>query len=136
MTDELTAHQKRMLMELLISLAKSDGKVGEIENEAIEDYAELMDVPLEELSGSFTIAELTPHFDTPASRVAVIEELCRMARLDGRLGDSEQGIIIDVAHRLGISPDLVTRIDDWVVDGMRWMARGEDLIADAERQLA
>lgn len=136
MTDELTTHQRRMLMELLITLAKADGRVGEIENEAIEDYAELMEVPLEELSGTFSIADLTPHFDSPASRVAVIEELCRMARLDGTFVVAEQDAIIEVAKRMGISPELVTRIDDWVVDGMRWMARGEDLIADAERQLA
>lgn len=136
MTDELTSHQRRMLMEMLITIAKADGGVDEIENEAIQDYAELMEVPLDELSGGFTIAELTPHFDTPSSRVAVIEELCRMARLDGKFGSPEQNTIIDVARRLGIGAELVTRIDDWVVDGMRWMARGEDLIADAERQLA
>ena len=135
MLDLMTPHQKRMLMELLIAIAKSDGKVGEIENEAIMDYAELLDVGLEELSGAFNIAELAPHFDTPASRVAAMQELCRLARLDGHFARPEQQAILDVGERMGLSHDMITRIDHWVLEGLHHTARGEDLLAEAERAL-
>lgn len=118
-----------MLMELLVAMAKVDGRIVALENEVIEDYANLLEVPLDEISGDFSIAELAPYFDTPASRVTAIQELCRLARLDGDFAAEERDAILEVAGLMGVPESLVSRIDAWVVEGMQWVAQGEDLIA-------
>jgi uncharacterized tellurite resistance protein B-like protein len=131
MTDHLTPHQKRMLMELLVTLAKADGVVEQLESEVIEDYAELLDVGLEEVGGGFSVADLAPHFDTPMSRVTAIQELCRLARLDGNFAKLERDTILDVGRHFGFSPEFVGEIDAWVVEGMRWVAHGDTLVERA-----
>ena len=136
MTDRLSQTQKRMLMELLISLAKADGKIVELERNVLQDYAALLGVSMNDLDGDFELSELTPYFESPESRVIAIEELCRLARLDGDFAEDERAAILDVAEAMDISPDLVSRIDEWVLDGLRWVGRGEELIDEAERVLA
>lgn len=129
MIDRLSNQQRLMLMELLVAMAKVDGRIVALENEVIEDYANLLEVPLDEISGDFSIAELAPYFDTPASRVTAIQELCRLARLDGDFAAEERDAILEVAGLMGVPESLVSRIDAWVVEGMQWVAQGEDLIA-------
>lgn len=129
MIDRLSNQQRLMLMELLVAMAKVDGRIVTLENEVIEDYANLLEVPLDEVSGDFSIAELAPYFDTPASRVTAIQELCRLARLDGDFAAEERDAILEVAGLMGVPESLVSRIDAWVVEGMQWVAQGEDLIA-------
>ncbi|MFM1921562.1 MAG: hypothetical protein RLZZ303_3196 [Candidatus Hydrogenedentota bacterium] len=129
MIDRLSNQQRLMLMELLVAMAKVDGRIVTLENEVIEDYANLLEVPLDEVSGDFSIAELAPYFDTPASRVTAIQELCRLARLDGDFAAEERDAILEVAGLMGVPERLVSRIDAWVVEGMQWVAQGEDLIA-------
>lgn len=129
MIDRLSNQQRLMLMELLVAMAKVDGRIVTLENEVIEDYANLLEVPLDEVSGDFSIAELAPYFDTPASRVTAIQELCRLARLDGDFAAEERDAILEVAGLMGVPESLVSRIDAWVVEGMQWVAQGEDLIS-------
>jgi len=34
---------------------------------------------------------------------------------------------------MGIPQELVKKVDQWVVDGLNWMWRGEDLLDEAEQ---
>ncbi|MBI1318367.1 MAG: hypothetical protein GC168_05365 [Candidatus Hydrogenedens sp.] len=133
MTDRLTGVQRRMLLEMLYALAQADGKIVALEREVLQDYSELLGVSLDEIDGNFEIEELAPYFDSAESRVAVIEELCRLARLDGDFAEDERAAILRVADAMGIPAGMVSRIDEWVVDGLRWVAKGNDLIQEAER---
>jgi len=135
MTEHLSRTQRRMLLELLVALAKADGRVAELEREVLSDYGDLLGVPLDEVDGNFDVEELAPYFDTPASRVVAIEELCRVARLDEHFADDERAAILDVAGAMGVGPDFVSRIDEWVNEGLRWVAHGQELIDEAERTL-
>src|SRR5690606_643690 len=117
MTDRLTRTQRKMLLEMLYSLALADGKIAALEQEVLQDYSELLGVMLEEIDGNFDIAELAPYFDTAESRVAALEELCRLARLDGDFAEDERAAILRVADAMGVPHNIVSRIDEWVVDG-------------------
>jgi len=135
MTDRLTRVQRRMLLEMLYALAGADGKIERLEQEVLQDYSELLGVNVDELDGNFELEELAPYFDTAESRVAAIEELCRLARLDGDFAADERAAILRVADAMRMPHSMVSRIDEWVVDGLRWVAKGNDLIAEAERNL-
>ncbi len=131
MIDNLTIAQRLMLLELLVAMTKVDGSIATAEGEMLEGYAELMDLSLEDVSGDMSIAELAPYFDTPESQVTAIQELCRIARLDGDFAESEREAILDVAARMGMPAKLVGKIDEWVVEGMRWVERGDELVREA-----
>jgi len=83
MLDQLTPEEQRALMELLIHLAKSDGGIEDIEEEILEQYADIVDVDFDSLEGDLGLDELIPQFESPLSRVIVLQELLRLAHLDG-----------------------------------------------------
>lgn len=132
MIDTLSEEQRHMLMEMLLALARTDGRIVSLETEVIGEYAELLEVDLADLSGTLEIVDLAPFFDTPGSKVTVLQELCRLARLDGDFAGSEQQAILDVATAMRVPEAMVAQIDGWVVEGMEWVARGEDLILALE----
>ena len=135
MLDQLTPNQQHMLMELLIRLAQADGEIVDIEEEVLRQYAELVDVDFDDLSGDLSLQEILPAFDTSVSRVAAVQELFRLAHIDGFFSEDEKRVIRQVADLLGMPDSLVNEIDAWVVDGLRWVWRGEELVEQAERMM-
>ena len=131
MLDRLAPAQQEALMELLIVMAKADGKVKDIEREILEQYADLVDVDFSSLTGEKTIEELTSLFDTAESRVIVLQELIRICHLDGLFVDDERSAIVDVAAMFGVPMSLLQELENWVVEGLRWSLRGEELLEEA-----
>jgi tellurite resistance protein len=136
MLDRLDAEEQRALMELLIYVAKADGVVRDIEDEVLHEYAELLELDFGDLDGSLTPDELIPRFNGPASYVAVLQELLCLSHLDGRFSSDEKSAILDVARRMGVGRDMLRKIDEWVVEGLQWMLRGEELMEEAEETAA
>jgi tellurite resistance protein len=132
MLDHLSAEEQRALLELLIYLAKSDGTVADIEEEILHQYADLVEVEFDELDGNLTPAELVPQFEGPASCVVVLQELLRLSHLDGYFAADEQAAILDIAQQMEIPVEMLEKIDRWVVEGLNWVWRGEELLEEAE----
>lgn len=132
MLDQLTPNEQTALMELLIHLAKSDGAVEDVDNEILEQYADLIDVDMDSLNGELPLEEILPQFESPASKLIAVQELLRLAHLDGYFSDNEKSAIREVAQRMRIPANLLQKADTWVVDGLNWMWRGEELLDEAE----
>ena len=108
------------------------GVVEDIENEILEQYADLVEVDFDSLNGELPLEEILPQFESPTSKLIALQELLRLAHLDGYFSDDEKKSIREVADRLGIPTDLLQKVDTWVVDGLNWMWRGEELLEEAE----
>ncbi len=132
MLDRLEPDEQRALLELLIYMAKADGKVVEIEQEILQNYATLVEVDFSTLRMNSTPEELMPSFQSAVSRAIVLQELLRLSHLDGMFTHSERDAIIEIAKLMGFPLELVRRLDEWVVDGMKWVWRGEDLLEEIE----
>lgn len=132
MLDRLNENEQRALMELLIYMAKLDGQVEEIERWLLDQYADLIRVDFTGLEGDLTPEELVPQFQSPASRVIVLQELFRICHLDGMFTAGEQSAILDIASMMGVPMDLLRKIETWVIDGLRWVGQGEALVEEAE----
>ncbi len=131
MLERLNKHERRCLMELLVYLSKADHTVMEAKREMLREYSELLEVELNTLDKTLGPEELVPQFQNPASRVVVLQELFRLARLDGDFTIIEQSVLLDIASMMGFPMDLVQKIENWVVDGMEWTLQGEDLLEEA-----
>lgn len=132
MLERLDMDEQRVLLELLIYMAKADGKVADIEQEILQNYATLIDVDYADLDGNLTPDELIPQLSSFVSRAIVLQELLRLSHLDGLFTDGERTAIINIAKIMEFPLDLVHRLDQWVVDGLRWVWRGEDLLEEIE----
>jgi len=134
MIERLEADEQTAMLELLIYMAKADGKVADIEQEILQNYATIVEIDFAGLSGERTPQELIPRFHSHVSRAIVLQELLRLSHLDGLFSEGEQSAIIDIAALMGFSMGLVQRFDEWVVDGLRWVWRGEDLLDAVEAE--
>ncbi len=132
MIERLSRHEQACLMELLIHLAKSDGKDMDAKKAVLMQYAELIEADANQLKGTLTPKELVPQFQSAASRVIVLQELMRLARIDGHLTIPEESVILDIASMMGLPLSLVQKVEEWVVDGIKWTLRGESLLQEAE----
>jgi tellurite resistance protein len=132
MIDRLQPEEQRVMLELLIYLAKADGTVADIEQEILQNYATLVEVDFSSLDGNLTPEILIPKLTSPVSRAVVLQELLRLSHLDGVFSQGEGKALLNVADRMGFPVDLVQRLDEWVVDGLKWVWRGEDLLDEIE----
>jgi hypothetical protein len=134
MIERLEADEQKALLELLIFMAKADGKVADIEQEILQNYATLVEIDFAELAGDRSPEELIPQFHSYVSRAIVLQELLRLSHLDGLFSEGEQSAIIEIAALMGFPLDLVQRLDAWVVDGLKWVWRGEELLDAVEAE--
>jgi len=134
MIELLNTDEQRVMLELLLHIAKSDGTVKDVEQEILENYATLVDLDFSSLSGSLTPAELLPQVPSAVSRAIILQELLRMSHLDGIISQGEQAAVLAIAGEMGFPETVVHRLDEWVVEGLRWVWKGEDLLDDIEAE--
>ena len=130
MIDRLNSDERVAMMELLGYLAKTDGKITDVNQEVLREYAELLEVDPAEIDTDLTPEELVPQFQSPTSRVVVLQEVFRLANLDGIFTISEESAILDIASLMGFPMDFVQRVEQWVLDGLEWTLTGEKLIEE------
>ena len=133
MLDRLSPNEQKALMELLIFMAKTDGAVDDIEGTVLQQYADLVHVDFDSLEGDLTPDELVPQFESPASKIAVLQEVFRLSHLNGMFTDGEQSAILEVGAQMGMPMGLLRKIEAWVLDDLQLAVRGEALVAEAER---
>jgi hypothetical protein len=133
MIDRLTKEERIVLMELLVYLVKEAGNPRGVYQEVLSDYAELVGVNLSEIDGNLSLEELVPQFQSHISRFVVLQEVFRLAELDGIFTIGEQSIILDIASLMGFPMDFVRHVEQWVREGLEWTRKGEMLIDEAQR---
>lgn len=136
MLERLNENEQRALLELLVYMAKADGRIMDVEREVLHQYADLVHVDFGELQGDYDAEELISQFESPASRIIALAEIIRLSHLDGRFSDLEKVTIIDLAAKMGVPMDYVNRIDAWVVEGLQWVMSGERLLDEADDLVA
>ena len=138
MIEGLSREEKQALLELMGCLAHADGRIDDVERELLADYAELFNIQLADINCSDdmdTLDSLVAQFQRPDSRVIVLQELLRLAHLDGFFNKDEKSLIMHVAALMGVPPEFLKKIDNWVLDGIEWMIRGEELLDSAATEL-
>ena len=128
MIDRLNRDERVAMMELLAYLAKTDGKLSDVNQEVLREYAELLEIDPGAIDSDLTPEELVPQFQNPASRVVVLQEVFRLANLDGVFTIGEESAILDIASLMGFPMEFVQRVEQWVLDGLEWTLQGEKLI--------
>lgn len=135
MLERLTSDEQRAMLELLVHIARADGKIVDIEQQILENYATLVDVDFASLQCDGTVEASVERLPSMVSRAIVLQEMLRLSHLDGLFTDRERTAILAIAELMGIPISLVQKLDEWVVDGLRWVWRGEDLLDEVEEML-
>ena len=133
MIHRLTQNQRQALLDLMIYLARADGRVDNVEQRLLADYAHLAGAQTCTLPAHYELQDLVTPFETPESRVAVLQELLRLSHSHTYFADEEQSALVEMAALMGLPLDLLAKIESWVVEGLAWERKGDALVREAER---
>lgn len=128
MIEQLHPEEQRAMLELLIYMAKADGKITDVEEQVLQNYATLTQIDFDTLDGNYMPEELVARLHSPKARFIVLQEVLRIAHIDGYFAEDEQQAVLDLAAEMGVPLDYLQEIESWVVEGLRWVWRGEELM--------
>lgn len=125
--NKLNDCEKQILMDLLMYVVQSDSKLVAKETGYILLIQERYGLAMN-FSPKFSIEELCDDVKRGGSKIIVLQELIRAARIDGDYDKKERTVINKVTNYFGISNEKHVEVDDWVKKGMDWFDRGDDII--------
>jgi tellurite resistance protein len=113
-------------MQLLVLIAKADGKITKEEIDFLNDYSNNTGLDWKELK-EISLEEILSEFKTFSSKIEVMQELVKLAMIDGDYSDEEKAGVKEIAHILSLPESKVIAIEDWVRRGLEWIAEGQAL---------
>jgi uncharacterized tellurite resistance protein B-like protein len=110
-------------LQLLVFLAKADGNITTEEIDFLNDYsckAALDWKDLEEKS----LEKILLEFTSFSSKIEVIQELVKLAMIDGTYSEEERAGVKKISLMLSLPETKVIAVEDWVQRGLEWIAEG------------
>jgi uncharacterized tellurite resistance protein B-like protein len=126
----LSLTEKEALMQLLACVAQADGKITEEEERFLAGYADEHCITVD-LGKRYEIRETCSKIASPQGKVVALQELIKLALADGHYDTAEQTGVQAIADQLAVSSQKVQEIEEWVIEGQRWIHRGEQMVAQA-----
>ncbi|QRG66036.1 DUF533 domain-containing protein [Brevibacillus choshinensis] len=67
---------------------------------------------------------------TQTEKLIMMRKLYHMALIDRKLSPKESQEIARIACLMGISEEKQAQVEEWIIDGIRWRERWNDIVAD------
>jgi len=125
--DLLEQKEKDALMMLLVDIAKADGRVDESEKDFLSKYAKEHGVELN-LEKNVSITDACCQISSQKAKVVTMQEIVKLAIVDGNYDDAEKAGAMAIAEMLGIDSDKFKEIEKWVLDGQQWVQYGVKML--------
>lgn len=126
--DILDNSEKNALMSLLVSISKADGEVSAEEEQFLVSYASENGVELD-MTCNKSIEDLCSQIQSNQGKVVTVQELIKLAIIDGHYDPAERKGAAFISSQLGLSEDKFISIEEWVIDGQKWVERGYQLLS-------
>jgi len=127
---QLTLDERQALMSLLVSIAKADGKLNEMEKEFLKYYAKANSINLN-LDEEISIDDACKLIKTQKGKIIALQEIIKIAFADGQYDENEKKGVRIIAQNFGVSESKLQEIEEWVQDGEEWANRGLELIKES-----
>ena len=130
-THLLERDEQVAILRLLGNLAESDDHVSDAEIVHLRAVAQEMGLEARAVfaeAPALTLVEICVPLQRYQARVVAIMELLQLAFADRLVLDVERFKVRAIGEILKLDPQLVERIERWVVQGRQWRAEGRRLI--------
>lgn len=121
-----TIEERKAFLELLTLIAKADGELQPEEIALLDQIGQDLQIDWKSLEEKSIENTLTV-FASYSSKITVLQELIKLAFIDGDYTTTERQGVIQIAKVLDIDSNKVSDIEQWVHDGIIWIERGEEL---------
>ncbi|AMA73710.1 MULTISPECIES: DUF533 domain-containing protein [Aneurinibacillus] len=137
---DAASHPKLYEIRLLICVAQADGYMDEEEKERIFQQVNLdtftvrerqiFHDDLENPKDPKALAlEVSPYLTT-LEKMMLIRKMFKLASLDKEIVSEEIALIYSIGQALGLALDKIKEIEQWVREGIAWMARWENIVTN------
>ena len=138
MTAFNTSADKLNYLKGLIRIAKCNGEIAPEEQTYYLMAANNMQLSVEGIQELNSLwnedSDINISFTTEYDKLFFLQEAIQLCCVDGSYDDVEKREIAVIADELGINPDYLKEIYAWVLEGLEWKQRGEEMLAKmAER---
>lgn len=122
--------QRLTFIKILAKLTAVDGHIDEIEKDFVSDLAIRYGIPssrMAEIWQETRVDELAKEAEKINNRRAallLVKEMCMLAHADDELSDEEVFLIGRIGEAMGVSPQKVQDISNWVIERLIWLERG------------
>lgn len=127
--EKLNAQEKKLLVQLLTFIARSDGKIAQQEwhflNRFCDDNGLAYDINEE-----CELSHICDGIQSQAAKVVTLQHVVQMALADGDYEDIEKQNTVEIAKLLGFDVIQFKRIEVWAIQGYEWVQKGEAMIGD------
>jgi uncharacterized membrane protein YebE (DUF533 family) len=140
---DAASHPKLYEIRLLICVAQADGYLDEEEKERIFHQVNLdiftvrerqmLHDDLEHPKNPEELAqEVCPYLTMP-EKMMLIRKMFKLASLDKEMTQEEIVVIYLIGETLGLTRDKIAEIQEWVVEGIAWLLRWENIVAAGKK---
>lgn len=124
---ELTSKEQTSFISLLIYIAAADGEINDDEKRFLDDYGKKLGINSVSYEQNSNLQGILSAFEQYKSKISVLQELIKLAMIDGYYADAEKLGIEKIAQIMDIPITKVRLIEDWVSRGIGWIAEGKKL---------
>lgn len=119
-----------LYFKALISVAKADGELSEIEKEYILDQGKLLSFDLGNLLDENTVIEdIKIDNSTSITKKILIRDCIALANIDSHYDKTEREAIMLIAKKIGLQAEQVNEIENWLNDYWQIMEKAEAIFA-------
>ena len=129
-TELLSVEEKMALLKLITGIAKADGEITKEEADFLSVYASEIGVSVD-LDSDFSIEDTCALLCSYKAKIITMQEIIKMALVDGNYDEQERNGALIISQTLGIPLEKFLEIENWVIEGHNWVARGEKLLTES-----
>lgn len=114
----------------LISVAKADGELSEIEKKYILDQGKLLSFDLGDMLNENTVIEdIKIENSASVTKKILIRDCIALANIDNHYEKSEREVIMSIAEKIGLQNEQIDEIENWLNDYWQIMEKAETIFA-------
>ena len=127
--DRLSHCERQILMDLLIHVARCDKEFSQEERSYIDNIGIKynLKVPFEPERSVEVLCQAITEYQ---SKVIILQELIRLAKIDNDYHQEERDVVEDVIEYFDIKYEKYLALKRWVDAGIQWLKDGEKHISD------
>ena len=125
----LSSEEKKVLFQLLLAIAKADGSLPKEEIDYLSAYAAEYSIDFD-LNMEPDLEQACSQLRSFKSKVVAIQEIVKIALVDGHYDDAEKKGALMIANLLQLSTEKFEEIESWVIEGQKWVLKGEEMLIE------
>lgn len=125
-----STNSKKNFLKGLILISKTDG-VEEEEKVFFEQAGMALQLDqnsIEEIESFWNKSDIEIEFENKQQSLFFLREAIQLCYVDNGYTDNEKCMILKLAKMLEVNEEIVNKIEEWVVEGIKWSKKGEQII--------